>query len=134
MCRHLVAVAIKDNIKIDGLNKTKSKFYMIIRKRVRVVVHSDDENEEGNEEGSGTEHQHEAGTQIEETYTTQIPASRPPLASHALITDEISSVKKRGRKPKNAQTHIENASAASRVIPSSQYGIMTRRQTQNNNK
>jgi hypothetical protein len=144
ICRHLVAVAIKENIQMPGLNQTKKKLNMIIRRRLRMIVHSDDENddeisEENPEIGREFQENHNQ-IQIEETYSTQSLTGRPSLASKALNRDIeiVPTKKKRGRKPKQQQNQAndsKNNVQASQVIHGTQYGITRRRKaTQSNDQ
>jgi hypothetical protein len=72
----------------------KKKLYMIIRRRLRVIVHSDDENddeisEENSEIGREFQENHNQSNQIqiEETYSTQSQIGRASLACKALNQD-----------------------------------------------
>jgi hypothetical protein len=121
---------------------------MIIRRRLRVIVHSDDENDDKiSEENSGIgrefqeNHNQSNQIQIEETYSTQSQTGCPLLASKALNQDIeiVPTKKKRGRKPKEQQNQANesnNNEQASQVIHGTQYGIITRRRkaTQSNHQ
>jgi hypothetical protein len=62
---------------------------------------------------------------VEETYITQVPVGRPPLATPALLHEDMAkTTNKRGRKPKNSQANPITSS--SQAIVSTQYGIVTR--------
>jgi hypothetical protein len=60
---------------------------------------------------------------VEETYITQVPVRRPPLATPALLHEDMPK-NKRGREPKNSQANPTTSS--SQAIVSTQYGIVTR--------